>query len=474
MKRKYVIWGGVAGIVAVAIVRHFVAEWELYLEYELPEVGAEPASTARSVFMANGIKIGEVDSESAIIWTRITRDPRTDPETRWGRVVTGTEGQVRIAYWPVGEDRLKSETSWAAVEADRDFTHQFHLFDLSPATDYSVLVEARPSQDAQSVAALEGRFRTAPQRHEAAATRFAVVTCQGYHRRDDDENGHTIYKTMSAMDLDFLVHTGDSVYYDKTRPLAKTIELARFKWNRIYALPFQREFFNETAAYFMKDDHDTLKNDSYPGQSFYYLTWEQGLNVFREQVPMGESTYRTFRRGKHLQFWLVEGRDFRSANTEPDGDGKTIWGQTQKDWFFETVRNSDATYKILITPTPILGPDRDSKSDNHANVGFSTEGDELRSFIGSQKNMFIITGDRHWQYVSKDPEQGLIEFGSGPTTDVHANGYDPDERTEIQTYFSLQGGALVVDVSEQSGEPSVTFTHHAVDGSVSNTETFGQ
>ena len=45
---------------------------------------------------------------------------------------------------------------------------------------------------------------------------------------------------------------------------------------------------------------------------------------------MGEQTYRTFRWGKDLQIWLVEGRDFRSPNNMPDGPDKTIWGAEQK------------------------------------------------------------------------------------------------------------------------------------------------
>ena len=39
---------------------------------------------------------------------------------------------------------------------------------------------------------------------------------------------------------------------------------------------------------------------------------------------MGERTYRTFRWGRGLQIWLVESRDFRSANTMKDGPDKTI------------------------------------------------------------------------------------------------------------------------------------------------------
>jgi alkaline phosphatase D len=297
--------------------------------------------------------------------------------------------------------------------------------------------------------------------------RFAVVTGQEYPRRDS-EKGHKIYPLMQKMQLDFFVHTGDIEYYDKPGPYADSLVLARFKWNRIYSLPYQSAFHSTTASYFIKDDHDTLKNDCWPGQSYGDLTWEQGLSLFREQVPMGDKTYRTVRWGMDLQVWLVEGRDFRSPNNMPDGPNKTIWGQEQKQWFFDSVRASDATFRILISPTPIVGPDRENKNDNHANTGFKHEGDELRTFIGKQRDMFVICGDRHWQYVSVDPETGVREYSCGPTTDAHAGGFSDKNRSSMHKYLKVRGGFLVVTVERYEDRARAILRHYGVDGSIYN------
>ncbi|MGI9220303.1 MAG: alkaline phosphatase D family protein [Woeseiaceae bacterium] len=471
MRRKHLVIGSIVVLIASAI-------WSIGLiapmHYRLPDAGFDPADYSGPVYMVNGLKIGEVSSDSAILWTRLTRNPEMDPETDWGRLVSGVPGEVRASYWPVDDENLRVETPWSEVDADKDFTRQLHLANLTPATDYFVLVEGRPLDDVENVSQLEGKFRTAPGGEQVAQVRFSVLTGQAYHRRDDDENGHKIFKVMESMDLDFLVHTGDIIYYDKPEPYATTLPVARFKWNRMFALPYQRSFFNQTSSYFMKDDHDTLKNDSWPGQWFGDLTWAQGLALFREQVPMGEHTYRTFRWGKNLQIWLVEGRDFRSENMMADGPDKSIWGDAQKNWLFESVKASDATYRILISPTPIVGPDRGDKYDNHANPAFATEGAEIRSFVASQENMFIICGDRHWQYVSEDPETGVIEFSAGPTTDRHANGFSEKDESSMHRYLKVKGGFLAVSVSPDAEEPEITFTHHAVDGSIYNQETFSR
>lgn len=448
------------------------------------------AQQAPAVHMANGIKIGEVDSNSAIVWTRLTRAaernidgkpfPKGDNKERRSKryddldameaAVPGVPGEVRVSCWPESNDGKKTVTEWRVVSGEENFTHQFQLDGLTPGATYLVVAEGRRAGSEIASCKVEGTFVAAAKADVASPVRFAVVTGQDYPRRDDKASGHQIYPQMQKLDLSFFVHTGDIEYYDKAEPYADNVELARFKWNRIYAMPFQRTFHNHVASYFIKDDHDTLKNDSWPGQTYGDLTWEQGLSLFREQVPMGERTYRTVRWGKDLQIWLVEGRDFRSPNNLPDGPDKTIWGDEQKQWFFDTVEKSDATFRILISPTPVVGPDRGSKNDNHANTGFTHEGDELRAFIGGQKNMFVICGDRHWQYVSVDPANGVKEFSCGPTTDQHAGGFSEKNRSSMHRYLKVKGGFLAVDVAREKGEPTIVFRHHGVDGTVYNEE----
>src|SRR5581483_986025 len=164
-------------------------------------------------------------------------------------------------------------------------------------------------------------------------------------------------------------------------------------------------------------------------------TFDQGLAVFREVVPMSPRTFRTFRWGKGLQVWLTEGRDFRSPNTMKDGPDKTIWGKEQKQWLMQSLLASDADFKVLVSPTPIVGPDRPNKRDNHSNAAFQHEGDEIRRWIRKHlpERFFWINGDRHWQYHSVHPETGLHEFGTGAASDPHAGG-TPGEDKKVHRF----------------------------------------
>ena len=439
------------------------------------------------VYMANGIKIGEVTQNSAIVWTRLTKQPerntsgnsfaknnKKDFNPPFGKLeemegaTPGITGEIRIFYQPISETSERKSVQWKSVKVKSDFTIQFQLTDLLPGTEYSITVEGRAVGSTEANCVVEGSFVTAPSKEDIARVSFSVITGQDYSRRDDPENGHKIYPLMQNLKPSFFVHTGDIEYYDKPLPYALNVELARFKWNRIYSMPFQRNFHNNVSSYFIRDDHETLKNDCWPGQTYGDITWKDGLEIFREQVPMGEKTYRTVRWGKDLQIWLVEGRDFRSNNTMPDGPNKTIWGAEQKKWFFETVEKSDATFRILISPTPIVGPDRAMKNDNHANKGFTYEGNELRSFISKQKNIFIICGDRHWQYVSIDEKTGVKEYSCGPTTDAHAGGFSEKYRSVMHKYLNIKGGFLSVIVERKNEKPELTFRHYGTDGKIYN------
>jgi alkaline phosphatase D len=474
------------------------------------EVAIARPAAARHVYLADGVKIGEVSTESAIIWTRLTRQPervmdgvafrtRADLEkdnappknetyeARALRIsapipegpqlgghaldemdgaVPGATGEVRVVYWPE-DSTAETVLPWARITTARDFSHQFELRGLRADSRYRFRVEGRSAAGA-GTCVREGGFRTAPAADAIARVTFTAVTGQDYARRDDPLNGHKSYRLMADLHPDFFVHTGDCEYYDKPTPLATTPALARFKWDRMYAMPYIRAFHLNVPSYFMKDDHDTLKDDAWPGQSYGKLTFADGVKIFREQVPMGEKTYRTARWGRDLQVWMMEGRDFRTPNTRPDGPDKSIWGPEQKAWFFRTVRESDATFRIVISPTPIVGPDREAKGDNHANTAFAHEGAELRAFLATQKNMVVIAGDRHWQYVSADPATGLREYSTGPTSDAHAGGYRLADRTPMHRYLRIKGGFLHVTIERVNGGPRAVFRHYGTDGKIYN------
>ncbi len=449
-------------------------------------IAADPALEHQAM----GTRVGEVTPTSAIVWARLTTHPTrnndgiaferkvdankktvpletTETVDKFQGACPGMAGRLRIRYSTHEDLSEAAETTWADVTEASDFIHQFPLKNLKPATRYHYVSEATGANGKPTYAPFRGQFETAPAAETPSDLTFCVMTCQGYPDRGHPD-GHAIYPAMLALKPKFASLTGDLVYYDNDAPQAVTARLARYHWERMFSLPRLVEFNRNVATYWLKDDHDTLSNDTWPGRKIGEFTFEEGQKIFRQQAPLTNGpSYRTFRWGRDLQIWFTDGRDYRSPNKMPDGPTKTIWGAEQKEWFKKTVKESTAAWKILISPTPLVGPDRKMKNDNHSNEGFKTEGDEIRTWLKENvpNNFFVICGDRHWQYHSAHPETGLNEFSVGAASNEHAGG-TPGLDKAYHKFHLVKGGFLSVTLKPEGDRSTISFEHRDVNGKV--------
>ena len=463
-------------------------------------------------YFGNGLKNGWADQNSIVIWTRLTKykdayfegepfkeisknlmlslakNPNIDSiyNTQIPKgfklsdmegYCPGMDGEVQLVYYQKSSPNEIVVSDWVKVDKKKDFTYQWNLSDLKSGGLYGLKIFSRQKGSKKIQDSIFGSFVLPSEKSSLKPVKFCVVSCHDFNRRDDIKNGHKIYPSMDKIKPDFYIHTGDIEYMDKPNPYAMTEELMRFKWNRIFSLPFQRNFYNNYTSYFMKDDHDIGFNDSYPGRDYGAVSFERGLEIFDlEQFPSHEKRYKTVRWGKDLQIWIVEGRNYRSPNNFVDGPNKTIWGENQKNWFYETVSNSDASFKVLITSSPILGPDKINKNDNLSNDKYAYEQTEILDFIKKQNNLYIINGDRHWQYVTHIDGTNLWEFGCGAGTDFHSlptqGGWNREDPEPQHKYLRLKGGFLSVETSKSNYKSKISFNHHDVNGKIVNTKNF--
>lgn len=453
------------------------------------------AAAGAGPFQALGTRVGEVTDTTAIVWTRLTASPtrnddgvvipkRAPGEPKRGKgesmvdvpidelegACPGAMGKVQLRYSSRADLADARVTDVAVAAAENDFSCTFKLEGLSPDSVYHYRSEV-PGGGPET--AVHGTFTTAPAADAVGEVRFCVMTCQGYADRGHPD-GHAIYPAMAALEPQFACLTGDLVYYDSGDPDAVTERLARYHWERMFSLPRLVDFVSHHSTYWLKDDHDTLSNDSGPGAAMGDFTFAQGQAIFLQQAPLDRDgpSYRTFRWGRDLQVWFTDGRDFRSRNKLADGPGKTIWGAEQMAWFQRTVTASDATWKVLVSPTPLVGPDRKGKRDNHANEGFTHEGDEIRAWLKANvpDNFFAVCGDRHWQYHSVHPQTGLHEFSAGPASDEHASG-SPGLDPRYHRFHRVQGGFLAVRTGRDGGKSRIVFEHRDVRGGVAHSYT---
>lgn len=439
------------------------------------------AAAANQLFDAEGEMAGEVTTSSVILQSRLTATPGlTDGD------VPGAPGWGKFQISESADFVSPRDTAWLEASAANDFILKVKVTGLHAGQQYCYRLTFGPDKEHVKAGPVR-HFKTLPGPDQLVPVRFVVGNCMNYAfffdgpkggglgmRTDprDREMGYPAMESILKLRPDFFVGAGDNVYYDHPqRTAAKTQPELRRKWHEQFVLPRVVNLVGEVASYWMKDDHDYRFNDSDPSKE-KAPSHDLGIRTFREQMPVVDPaqsdavTYRTHRCGKRLQIWMVEGRDHRSPNAMPDGPAKSIWGPEQKAWLQASLLASDALFKILISPTPLVGPDDASKKDNHTNLdGFRHEGEEFFQWLKAHdlKNFFIITGDRHWHFHSVHPS-GYEEFACGALNTENSrlgrkpgerNSTDPDGKVK-QLYIDRRptGGYLLVELTPEQGTQS--------------------
>jgi alkaline phosphatase/alkaline phosphatase D len=444
---------------------------------------------------------GEPDTQSIILQARLAVADTLvyadihNPQTLMDTDLAGSMGYARFLYSEDPALKNALHSPWFKASPERDHIIRFQADNLQPGLPYFYRLEFGADTLKVHRSAIQS-FRTLPGIQGNQPVSFVMVTgshlsrfylgggfgkasSQGKeaYQGEDKYLGFHAFEAIATLNPDFFVGNGDNVYYDHPDNY-KVVELAgmRAMWHRQFSMPRVQKMLARVPAYWMKDDHDyrfddadtTLAHPLHGADPSHKL----GMEVFLEQVPVSPVTYRTYRVNKALQIWMVEGRDFRSPNDLPDSPEKSIWGTAQKAWLQRTLLESDATFKILITPTPMVGPDDARKKDNHANLeGFRHEGDSFFQWLQqngfSPESFFILTGDRHWQYHAIHPT-GFHELSCGAMVDQNArlgvapgapNSSDPEGNIQ-QLYTSKvpSGGFLYVGVStNHNGQPHISF-----------------
>ncbi|MFN3168572.1 MAG: alkaline phosphatase D family protein [Phycisphaeraceae bacterium] len=444
---------------------------------------AEPA-------FGQGIMVGEVTETTAVVQVRVTDGTElVDGETYDDGDALRDGDQPGLAAnvtFIVAESKLfdgtvRSGRRFVAMASpDQDHLARIVLEQLEPGTQYTVMALLPTGARGGVHDKIAATFTTLAGAAQQAPTRFHVVTGMNYdkfygnenparaYRGEDRALGYPALDSMRKLKPDFIVYTGDDVYYDKP-PKVKTLTDMRAKWHRQFAQPRFIELSRAVPGYWMKDDHDHRTNDS-DATGDYFPSHELGIKTFREQLPIfaqdddTSPTYRTHRVSKDVQIWLLEGRDYRSPNKMEDGPGKTIWGAEQRAWLKKTLTESDATYRLIISPTPMVGPDDAYKRDNHTNPkGFKHEGDAFKKWAAEQglwdNGAYFLCGDRHWQYHSIDPS-GAHEFSSGAICDANSRiGRQPGTKGSTdpeglikQPYFQRPASGGFLSVVCEPGE----------------------
>jgi alkaline phosphatase D len=363
----------------------------------------------------HGVASGDVTPASVVLWTRVDG-----------------EGDVRAQ---VAKDESFNDLVVEGKQhstSDHDFVIKLGIEGLEPATRYYYRF-LPPSGDPSPV----GTFQTAPSLDTAADVTFAYSGDSAAHLKP-----FTLLSAVQQDDPAFFVYLGDTVIADpelEGLPQATTLP----EYRDLYKVNREDEHLSSllasTSTYAIWDDHEVV-ND-FAGQDVDPAMMAAGRQAFFEYMPIREDQtdpnrlYRTFQWGKDVELFILDERQYRSAEaicTDDKGNtislpsiegdaackqgiadpSRTMLGQEQKEWFKQALLSSTAKFKFIINEVPIsdfllLPYDRWE--------GYPAERDELFSFIEDNgiKNVTFLTTDLHGAVVNT-LKNGSMEIITGP------------------------------------------------------------
>ena len=392
---------------------------------------AEAAAVSANL-LPQGIAVGDVTSESALLWLRT--DGPMMVQVEWAPVAAwDTLSKMATTVTHVARSPLFTTGS------ESDFTLAVPLEGLTPATRYrlyvSVGTKGRDGTQTEARTAAQGEFTTLPHAKSHVPVTLAWsgdLGGQGRCRRG--VAGYPIFDVMRAQQLNFFLFLGDMMYADDVCPsppnepgaefLATTLAEYRARHRYQRGAEALRRFLETTPVYAIWDDHEVRNNFAGPVESQMPV----GRQALREYWPISVASddpqrlYRKVRAGADLELFILDTRQYRSPNADRDGPAKTMLGEQQLQWLLSGLTESTATWKVVVTSVPLSipkggdasVPGNDGWAGGTDGTGFERERQVIVDCILSQgvKNVVFLGGDVHYVQANVyDPNgDGIPDF----------------------------------------------------------------
>ncbi|HKY91364.1 MAG TPA: alkaline phosphatase D family protein [Nevskiaceae bacterium] len=375
--------------------------------------------------------------------------------TFWGRA--SGEYDVVVEYSPDLDFGVTQASAPVRALAAADYTVRVTVADLAPGTRYyyRMLVDGIPD-----------RYRLTPFATHTApdgpvAFRLAFGSC-ARHQLDAEQ---VVFRAIAAAEPDLFFWLGDNIYADSA---SEWVFAEDYRRQRAIAstLPLMRSV-PQLAIW---DDHDFGLNNSDNTNPVR----DASLAAFRNYwanpgygLADGPGVYFQYAYGG-VDFFMLDGRYYRTPNKDPDSPAKTLLGKRQGEWLREVLRASRAPFKVLASGsgwTTEDGPMGDTWA------AFLTERNALFDFIRDERieGVFLLSGDTHFGEVNAIPwsEHGgydLYDLVSSPLAQATGSSFlegEPELRIRKPYFRTVNFGLL--DFSWDP-EPKVTYTLRDVRG----------
>lgn len=251
------------------------------------------------------------------------------------------------------------------------------------------------------------RFVTAPARDDGRAVRIAWSA----DIDPDPAYDSAMFETLADAQAEMFVSLGDWPYADNPPfPSDRDDYIAAHVLGRS-AAKLQR-WLHGTSVRGILDDHEVRNDWDAETYAENPALHDIALGVWDEWFPRrgGGPRYRRWRWGAHVECFLLDCRSHRSAQSAPDGPGKTMLGAAQRAWLVDGVTTSAATFKLVFTSVPL---DYGHGFDHW--TGYVDERDGILDAFADARTpgVLFLSADQHW-FAAQRHRHGAREIQAGP------------------------------------------------------------
>jgi alkaline phosphatase D len=324
--------------------------------------------------------------------------------------------QVRQVQLEVASSGDKRELTLPFEEIGRGFG-LLRLSKLQPETRYTVQLRLPQAQPVQL------RFSTPPRPRAWGRVRFAVGSCLRFPEQP-------VWKVVAKEAPDFLVLLGDTVYYSRHKGGGADWDSVDSMLARQVAgrrVPGLLQVMRSMPTYSVWDDHDYGPNDS--NKSFALRSESRLVHryLWAGNPGFGENeqgVYFRFRRGP-VEFFLLDGRSFKTARRGIPKPEREVFGKRQLAWLKRGLLESDAPLKVIGSGIQALFGYAPAEGWHEAR----TERDAFMSWLKEHPTgaTLFMSGDIHVSELYQKelaPGRNLWELTSSGLA-ANAFGYEP-------------------------------------------------
>ena len=381
-----------------------------------------------------GVASGDPAPDGFVLWTRLAANP-VAPDG-----LGGLSAPIET-FWEIASDEgFRHIVASGSELATSETAHAVHVevSGLRPARPYWYRFTAAGERSAV------GRATTAPRADaEVDRLRLAVASCSNWERGYFSAYGH-----MADEAPDLSLFLGDYIYeYSLTpdradqvvRPYALEEATTLAGYRNRYALhrtdPDLQRLHAAAPAIAIWDDHEV--HDDYSGiwsktaglsprdflarRTAAYRAFHEAMPIRRNAIGASSQLYRRLRFGKLAEFFMLDGRQYRSRQPCIDGStggkgrlvtdalcpdrldpARTFLGFEQERWLYDGLAQARARWTLLGQNLVLGGlrigdggPDTQYWTDTWD--GFPAARDRLTGTIAAARpnNPVVLSGDYH-------------------------------------------------------------------------------